>query len=63
MAVYELTRKAENEIERIYDYSIVNFGLIVAHDYLYSSVSIVQLQRVLQQKAPVSLQKLFIAQF
>jgi toxin ParE1/3/4 len=34
MAVYELTRKAENEIERIYEYSIVNFGLTVAHDYL-----------------------------
>jgi toxin ParE1/3/4 len=34
MANYQLTRKAEIEIERIYEYSILNFGLRVAQNYL-----------------------------
>jgi toxin ParE1/3/4 len=34
MATYELTVAAESEIEDIYDYSIANFGLSVARDYL-----------------------------
>ncbi len=34
MAVYELTHKAEDEIEEIYEYSIVNFGLEVARKYI-----------------------------
>lgn len=34
MAIYELTNKAESEIESIYEYSISNFGLKVAQDYL-----------------------------
>jgi toxin ParE1/3/4 len=34
MAIYELTRKAEDEIGRIYEYSIVNFGLEVAQKYI-----------------------------
>lgn len=34
MAVYELTAKAESEIEGIYEYSIENFGFSVAQDYL-----------------------------
>jgi toxin ParE1/3/4 len=34
MAVYELTAKAESEIEGIYEYSITNFGFSVAQDYL-----------------------------
>lgn len=32
--MYQLTKKAESEIESIYEYSIVNFGLRVAQDYL-----------------------------
>jgi toxin ParE1/3/4 len=35
MAVYELTRKAEDEIEGIYEYSIINFGLEVAQRYIF----------------------------
>ena len=34
MAVYQLTNKAESEIESIYEYSILNFGLRVAQDYI-----------------------------
>ena len=34
MAAYELTNKAESEIEEIYEYSILNFGLTTAQDYL-----------------------------
>ncbi len=34
MAAYQLTNKAESEIERIYEYSILNFGLQVAQDYV-----------------------------
>jgi toxin ParE1/3/4 len=34
MAVYRLTNKAATEIERIYEYSIANFGLHVAQNYL-----------------------------
>lgn len=34
MAAYQLTNKAEKEIETIYEYSILNFGLRVAQDYL-----------------------------
>jgi toxin ParE1/3/4 len=34
MAAYQLTNKAESEIERIYEYSILNFGLRVAQDYV-----------------------------
>jgi toxin ParE1/3/4 len=34
MATYQLTNKAESEIERIYEYSILNFGLQVARDYI-----------------------------
>ncbi len=34
MAIYQLTHKAEIEIENIYEYSIVNFGLQVAQAYL-----------------------------
>jgi toxin ParE1/3/4 len=33
MAHYQLTSKAEGEIEAIYEYSIVNFGFQVAQDY------------------------------
>jgi toxin ParE1/3/4 len=34
MAIYKLTSKAEIEIESIYEYSIINFGLQVAQGYL-----------------------------
>lgn len=34
MAAYNLTQKAESEIESIYTYSIENFGLRVARNYL-----------------------------
>jgi toxin ParE1/3/4 len=34
MAIYKLTNKAEIEIENIYEYSIINFGLQVAQGYL-----------------------------
>jgi toxin ParE1/3/4 len=34
MATYKLTNKAESEIESIYEYSILNFGLQVAQDYI-----------------------------
>jgi toxin ParE1/3/4 len=34
MAIYKLTNRAEIEIENIYEYSIVNFGLQVAQGYL-----------------------------
>jgi toxin ParE1/3/4 len=34
MAIYQLTNKAEIEIENIYEYSIINFGLQVAQGYL-----------------------------
>jgi toxin ParE1/3/4 len=34
MAIYKLTNKAEIEIENIYEYSIINFGLQVAQVYL-----------------------------
>ena len=34
MAIYQLTNKAEIEIENIYEYSIVNFGSQVAQAYL-----------------------------
>jgi toxin ParE1/3/4 len=33
MANYQLTNKAEAELERIYEYSILNFGLKVAQNY------------------------------
>jgi toxin ParE1/3/4 len=33
MAIYQLTNKAEIEIENIYEYSIINFGLQVAQGY------------------------------
>ena len=34
MAAYQLTNKAESEIESIYEYSILNFGLQVARGYI-----------------------------
>jgi toxin ParE1/3/4 len=34
MAAYQLTNQAESEIENIYEYSIFNFGLQVAQDYV-----------------------------
>ena len=34
MEKYQLTNKAENEIEDIYEYSILNFGLNTAQDYV-----------------------------
>lgn len=34
MGSYKLTQKAEEEIENIYEYSILNFGLSVAQDYV-----------------------------
>ncbi len=34
MATYQLTNKAESEIEGIYEYSILNFGLRVAQEYM-----------------------------
>lgn len=34
MRKYQLTNRAEDEIEHIYEYSILNFGLDVARDYL-----------------------------
>jgi len=33
MARYQLTNKAEREIDRIYEYSILNFGLNTAQEY------------------------------
>ena len=33
MAAYQLTNKAEDEIEAIYEYSILNFGLSTAQGY------------------------------
>ncbi len=35
MAKYQLTTEAEVEIEGIYDYSILNFGLQTARDYFF----------------------------
>lgn len=34
MENYQLTHKAENEIADIYEYSIINFGLAVAQEYV-----------------------------
>ena len=34
MAHYQLTHKAESEIEGIYEYSLLNFGLQVAKTYI-----------------------------
>jgi toxin ParE1/3/4 len=34
MALYQLTSKAEQELDGIYEYSILNFGLNTAQDYL-----------------------------
>ncbi len=34
MGNYQLTNKAEHEIEDIYEYSILNFGIQTAQDYL-----------------------------
>ena len=34
MEKYRLTNKAENEIEKIYEYSILNFGLRTAQEYV-----------------------------
>jgi toxin ParE1/3/4 len=34
MGVYQLTKKAESELAQIYEYSIENFGLAVAAEYL-----------------------------
>lgn len=34
MAAYQLTNKAESQIDSIYEYSILNFGLQVAQDYI-----------------------------
>lgn len=34
MEKYQLTNKAEHEIEEIYEYSILNFGLGTARDYV-----------------------------
>jgi toxin ParE1/3/4 len=34
MAKYRLTNKAEAEIEAIYEYSVLSFGLETARDYL-----------------------------
>lgn len=34
MAAYQLTNQAESEIEGIYEYSILNFGLQVAQNYV-----------------------------
>lgn len=34
MAAYQLTNQAEIEIEGIYEYSIFNFGLQVAQNYV-----------------------------
>lgn len=34
MASYKLTKKVENELENIYEYSIINFGLFTAKKYL-----------------------------
>jgi toxin ParE1/3/4 len=34
MEKYQLTNEAENEIESIYEYSILNFGLTTARDYI-----------------------------
>ena len=35
MEKYQLTNKAENEIESIYEYSILNFGLNIAQEYVF----------------------------
>ena len=35
MGNYQLTNEAEAEIEGIYEYSIVNFGLEIARDYIF----------------------------
>ncbi|MUG92091.1 type II toxin-antitoxin system RelE/ParE family toxin [Scytonema sp. UIC 10036] len=34
MATYQLTNKAERDIENIYEYSILNFGLRIAQEYV-----------------------------
>lgn len=34
MGTYQLTNKAEREIDNIYEYSILNFGFRIAHDYI-----------------------------
>lgn len=34
MATYQLTNKAEHEIDTIYEYSILNFGLTTAQEYV-----------------------------
>ncbi len=34
MVTYQLTNKAESEIEGIYEYSILNFGLKTAQEYI-----------------------------
>jgi len=34
MGNYQLTKKAENEIGDIYEYSILNFGLAIAQEYV-----------------------------
>ena len=34
MGVYRLSPRAERDIDRIYEYSITQFGFAVAHDYL-----------------------------
>jgi len=34
MATYQLTNKAESDIENIYEYSILNFGLRIAQEYI-----------------------------
>ena len=34
MGKYQLTNEAEDEIEEIYEYSILSFGLSTARDYV-----------------------------
>ncbi|WP_447969687.1 type II toxin-antitoxin system RelE/ParE family toxin [Nitrospira sp. M1] len=34
MATYQLTKKAEREFDKIYEYSILNFGLEPAQNYV-----------------------------
>jgi toxin ParE1/3/4 len=48
MAIYELTHKAEDEIEEIYEYSIVSFGLEVARKYI-SGMNIAPIPFIISQ--------------
>lgn len=34
MAIYSLTAKAAEDLERIYEYSVLTFGLVQARSYL-----------------------------